>query len=720
MAGLVLVLCLIFGDAAWAEPPVSTDSTESDVIKNAVQLVSLGIKTINVFLWPFLIIIGDLMDSDLIIGPGMESRLLTIWVQIRNLVNIAFVLVLLVVAFYNVLGIGGGEGNLAIKTALPKLVLGLVLVNFTFVGGKVVLDITNVATTAAFALPELVDGYNFNDERNEFAQSVCYKKYVGAPAPDADGDVVDSNQYWNETDARVYVRPFCKLGEVVVKDTKNKEVKQYTGELNEFASATYFTELNANNIGLVMAVNMGALESLGILDSDNIENFSDLAVSTVFSLVMYVVFAISYVVLGVLLLTRVVVLWLALALSPVTVLVFVVPEIKEWAGGAGDIQNKVVKHLISPIIVGLTLTLGYLMISAWGGVARGSANDASIKFNELMAEEFLMSGIDDLPQFMIAIASIVIVWVGVFAAADGTFAESITGGIKEFGEKIGGTLAKAPLTLPTIPTFNREDGSTTPVSFMAVSKLLNEGTEYMQYGQVQDQINKLSDANPWLKKVTGRSGYGSPTRSAANAKDTFNDAKDNGFTNSDLKSVANDLMTLVKASSLDSKDQGKLNEILRTVEKGGTRGLDALKGLKTNELMDQVLDKHSDVKSSWDGVTNWKMREEAPAPEPEAPAPAPAPEAPATPTKIEVTLAADAKAGETKLTEAPFSKVKTHVGEMTTAMEGGKHAEADAAYAKAKAEFDKLDASTTDGHAEVKAYLDAHKKAIDAAKPSTE
>ena len=117
------------------------------------------------------------MDTDMILGPGMEERLKGIWIPVRDLVNIGFVLVLLVVAFYNVLGIGGGEGDLALKTALPKIVLGLVLVNFTFIGGKVILDFVNVATTAAFALPEMAgdDGYDFKDVKEEFQQKVCYK-----------------------------------------------------------------------------------------------------------------------------------------------------------------------------------------------------------------------------------------------------------------------------------------------------------------------------------------------------------------------------------------------------------------------------------------------------------------------------------------------------------------------------------------------------------------
>lgn len=589
LAVVALVSVFILGhfNVAFAEEP--------DITKDATQLISMFIKAINVFLWPFLIIIGDLMDSDFIVGPGMETRLLTIWVQVRNLVNIGFVLVLLVIAFYNVLGIGGGEGNLALKTALPKLVLGLVLVNFTYIGGKVILDMTNVATTAAFALPEMVEDFSFDEEKADFEQKVCYKNYVG----EASGGT-DPNEYWHEGDARIFVKPFCELGEEGSgeKADDGTEYMKYTGKLNQFAEVTYFQELNANNIGLVMAVNMGALESLELLDSDKVDSFTDLAISTVFALVMYLVFAISYLVLGILLFTRVIVLWIALALSPLAVLVYVVPQIKEWLGSGGDVSSKVIKHLLSPIIVGLTMTLGYLMISAWDGVARGSGSEASLKFNELMSQEFLMSGIDDLPKFMIAIASVVIVWVGVFAAAEGTIAQGVTDSIKGFGTDIGKALAKAPLTIPTIPVFTRgADGEekSTPMSVLGVQNLLKQGMHHMEYGRVQNELQNLAQNSDskWLQQAVGTgSGGRSPQQNAQNVKGILDRANEGYLGPEDVKSMAGELLNMVRRSkNISPEEQKKLAGIFETAS--ATGNLSALqtnlRDANVNQAMQKVL-----------------------------------------------------------------------------------------------------------------------------------
>ncbi|MBT5516997.1 hypothetical protein HOK22_03735, partial [Candidatus Peregrinibacteria bacterium] len=167
----VLLLTLIFvgPEIAYAAEP-GIDQVTNETLGFMIATV---IKTLNALLWPLLLIIGDLMDNDLIVGPEMEDRLLSIWVEIRNLVNIGFVLVLLVIAFYNALPFTESEGNLAIKTALPKLIIGLILVNFTYVGAKVVLDVANIGTTAAFALPEIVEDFDFSEQKEEFTTEVC-------------------------------------------------------------------------------------------------------------------------------------------------------------------------------------------------------------------------------------------------------------------------------------------------------------------------------------------------------------------------------------------------------------------------------------------------------------------------------------------------------------------------------------------------------------------
>ena len=68
----------------------------------------------------------------------MEERLLLIWVNVRNIVNILFVFILLAIAFYNVVGAGD---NYHIKRT-PKFIIALIAVNFTYIAAKVVLTVS--------------------------------------------------------------------------------------------------------------------------------------------------------------------------------------------------------------------------------------------------------------------------------------------------------------------------------------------------------------------------------------------------------------------------------------------------------------------------------------------------------------------------------------------------------------------------------------------------
>ncbi|MFA5792497.1 MAG: hypothetical protein WC897_01345 [Candidatus Gracilibacteria bacterium] len=503
IAGLIkhkkVVLPLIFVYVLFM--PCMTHAADDSVEKTVLGVVSLVIQVLDMLLWPVLLMLGDLMDTQLILGPGMEEKLMTIWIQMRNLVNIAFVLVLLFVALYNVIGLGG-EGELAIKTILPRIIIGLVLVNFTLVIGKLALDGVNLGTTIAFSLPEYTEGYSFAETREAFFTKVCLKSDGKTPytettaATAAQKDAIPMS-----------TRMFCQ---------RNSTTGAYD-ELDPTIEMRYFQSLNKNNIGLVMAVNMGGLSSLGILKTDAINSWTTMTVSFIFSLVLHLVYAISFLVLGIVLITRIMVIWLALALSPLAVFLYVVPQAKEWlGGGGGDITKKVVKHLISPMIIGLVMSMGFIMTSAWGTVASLSINNT--KISEIMGANFLVSGIDDLPQLIIAMATVVIIWLGIFAAASDTYAGGITNSIKGFGERIGEAALKAPLYLPTL-TVGSRGGEPVKASMMLALNAADTGLRSLESGQkTVEELREMGEhlgTNDPIFKLFGGAGEPHPSRQSA-------------------------------------------------------------------------------------------------------------------------------------------------------------------------------------------------------------
>ncbi len=548
--GLTVALAVfILPEVAQAVDP-GDPTAQQQIEQELAFMVSLVIQALNTFLWPFLLVVGELMDNDLITGPGMEDRLLGIWVEIRNLVNIVFAVVLLVIAFYNALPISSSEGNLALKTALPKVVIGLILVNFTFLAGKVVLDVTNVATTAAFALPELVDDFSFEDQETQFSENVCMK-------PD--------KTLWKEADADnipINTKLFCKFDE---------GTGDYGPELSEFIANNYFQDLNVNNVSIVMAVNMGGIESLGLLKPEAITSFKDLVINGLFSLVMYVIFAITFVVLGIVLLTRIVVMWVALALSPIAVLFYVVPQLKDAVGsGGGDIVGKITKQLLAPVIIGITMSIGFLMMAALSDVGGSFHEFANVQADDLLTSDFLISGISDMERFIIAIATVVIVWTGVFAAAEGTVSSFATDAIKGFGERAGGAIAKAPFLIPTVPIFTK-DGKSPGVSPLALLSLADTKLKSFQFNETQRQLQGANINTGGLTKPAEI--LSSEIKSATSG---------NKISHGQLKGIATDLFKTVNIE--DEGTRTKVTGLLQQINtsQDGAQAQALLKDVITN------------------------------------------------------------------------------------------------------------------------------------------
>ncbi len=387
------------------------DPETTDLIKSINDIILLIMRLSSAWLWPVLLMIGSLLDNDLIFGGAMGERLLSIWVQIRNLVNVVFVLILLAIAIYNVMGLGeeGGTLPLAFKTVMPKFVLALIAVNFSFLGVKVVLDFTNVITGAVFALPANIT--DSNKMKTEFEDMICG---------------TSSN-------------------EVPMKPLWCNEKK-----LNDRA-VNFFSRLDRSNITLAYAVQFGRAPNLKFI-KDGIKDLGQLGFNIIFNTVLYFVYALSFIALLVVLLFRTVALWIGVVLSPLLALSIVLPNLKELAGGAGEMKDKFVKNAIAPIKIGLVLSVGYIMLEGFSADKSIHGEILSSSVLNAVDPNAIPTDITDLQQLMVAVGVIVIVWVGVFSAADETAAKGITGFIRDKAQSFGKFAAKLPTYAQVIPT----------------------------------------------------------------------------------------------------------------------------------------------------------------------------------------------------------------------------------------------------------------------------
>jgi len=449
VGGILVLGALILPHLVHAAPPPSPTppppQSSTDVANSMLAGLSQIMKLLQVIFWPILMMIGSLMQNDILFGAGMEARLLEIWVNVRNIVNILMVLVLLGIALYNVMGAGE---NYHFKTILPKFVIALIAVNFTFIGIKIALDAVNVVSTAIFALPSSVEetlkvqgsdttgkvGILTVDQSN----AMCSALY---------GGTVGSSEYLSNVKAANDKAPsICADSETNGSYLRSPE------------AVNFFSRMNAQNAALIMAVTLGKADLLDKVYV-NVESptVGKLLLNTLFSLVLYVVYGTAYIALFVTLLIRLVALWVMIAVSPLMVLPFVLPEKLKGMVSGGDMQEKFMKTILVPIPVALVMSIGFVMLQGLQAAKLNTGN--TLLNNPTISMDLLTSGLTSLQELIVAFGAVAFIWMGVFMALKGTYAEGITESIKGTVEGAGKALGK--FAVGSIPLFPTTKGTAT-------------------------------------------------------------------------------------------------------------------------------------------------------------------------------------------------------------------------------------------------------------------
>lgn len=460
---LAAVAFLVVPHLAMAADPSPSSPDLDKMYRDITKFITFILEFLQRLIWPILLLIGGLMKNDILFGAGMEDRMLAIWVQIRNLVNILFVLVLLGIAFYNV--VGGSKQEFQLKGILPKFVIGLIAVNFSFIGVKLVVDTVNVMSTAIFALPESVQaGLGKNPVGDQdFVQTICQGIY-------GDDTVYEKNI--NDANTQKADSALCKTD------------KTFVPKAQEF-----FANFDAQNAGIVMAINLSKISEWGKV-SGGVTTAKGLALNTMFAGALFIVFATAFVALFIVLLIRLVVLWVTLVLSPLIVLTYVLPESLTKSIGGGDLKTKFVANAIAPLPISLMMTIGFLMLQGMKDSKFTNISNLGLDTSSISMGLFT-TGLSTLQELVIAVGTIAVIWMGVFEAAKGTYAspivDKIAGAVKGVGSFAASSLKYAPI-FPVSGAKN-EDGTPLKMSMAGALGMADR----MQEGRT-DQVRKETTA----------------------------------------------------------------------------------------------------------------------------------------------------------------------------------------------------------------------------------
>ena len=528
----------------WAEPTHAAEGDLSDITKKIGQAGAFMSGLLVPVIGVETALIGVLMDNKFVIGQGGVSSggnvvdeikkgtttvkgsdgkektigdigilLNYVWQIVRNIVNYVFIVILIVIAFMVVAtaggGIGGGESSIQIGKVLPKFVIAVVAVNFTWFGAKVVLDAANIATNIVYSIP----------------QSVGIKSI---PEGCIDAWSADKAQKSESTDAEKPVCPMNLIG-VDFFDTKKNLSKtekgwsKGTGDKQlvyktDLATFTYewsnkWKYFSHTTFASYFAYSVLQIQSLPMSNGTDI-NWQQVSVQAVFAFVVMLLILIVFSIIFLVVLERVVVLWINIILSPIGVLVWMMKDVIPINIGSDDNNilglESFLERAFIPAIMGIPLVFGAIMLMVGKSIEVENISFYDYKV-DITGTNKILNTVNSIQALFWYIIAIVILWQSAgIAAKKTTFVKPAIEGIKQGVEGVGQFLIQAPAQLPWIPVRNKK-GDDIP---MAAADLFSMGKNLPDFHR-QAQNKRFADIG-WTGALGGGSDVSSNLQGISN------------------------------------------------------------------------------------------------------------------------------------------------------------------------------------------------------------
>lgn len=435
-----------FSFAAWEEAwNVNNKDTFVTVLNQILQIVAslLGLMTalISIFLFP------GWTNGSLF---WLDVYLKDIWILVSNVVYFIFAFILIAIAFMNI--IGKWEGTWELKQAMPKFIVGVLIVPFSWFLVQFILSISSLLTVGVLTLP-----FDSFADRDFFAGvnekiEICTEVEVFLWKPE------DYKWSWSKS----------VLWESI-KCWNTKSIK-------DFFNGTDTEPGVKNSIFWVISIYTYAVLWLDSLDQINkkdiksLGNVMDLWFKVIFDIIFILVYTLLMIALFLALFSRWVWLWVYTMLSPLFWLLYFL-----WEWGKSIIENNKFSisqfiHLaLIPVYVSAALSFGivFLFVTSsglsstdWGLNEDGSFDAGWINFLITWAQwnvndekSFFAGSWSAIWKLMVQVFGIAILWIAVMSALQKSeITKAVVEPIAAFGKSVGELAAKAPSYAPIIPT----------------------------------------------------------------------------------------------------------------------------------------------------------------------------------------------------------------------------------------------------------------------------
>lgn len=397
---------------------------------------------------------------------GLQEYLKTIWILISNVVYFIFAFILIAIAFMNI--IGKGEWTWELKQAMPKFIVWVLIVPFSWFFVQFILSISAVLTVWVLTLP--YDSFGNKDlfvqalEDKEFWDQEICKDIIISFSWNFDWYSTDNvSSESTELDEKIQCRTDASDGgwKVTIREL-------ITGQDADWNVSADGAGLQNSIFGVISIYSYGILkidqlDTLNNGDLEVIKTGADLVFKIIFDVLFVVVYLILMVALLLALFVRWVRLWIYMMLSPVFGLLYFF-----WSDWVGEAENKFsIKEFVAlamvPVYVSAALAFGLVFMLV---AAKWITNQNPDEPDMLQAWGFSLTMIwaqwgsenevvkwSIIGKLIVQIFWVVILWIAVMAALrQSETTKQITAPIAEFWKSVGQLAAKAPTYAPILPS----------------------------------------------------------------------------------------------------------------------------------------------------------------------------------------------------------------------------------------------------------------------------
>jgi hypothetical protein len=478
------ILLLSSGVVFGASNAETTIATATSFITHIVVYVS----------WILIALIGDLLSNDFVMSPRFLPGIQLFWVTLRNLVNTAFIL-LMIVESYQVMY----KGYEHMKESLKNIALALILVNFSFLAVRVVVDASTLATYGAFSL------VNIAGNAETSLQNICKERGI-----ESENCQVKSIQFNKNMTARGMtalsntngtVSPFVFFkkdkveGEAALKlnkvtpsctsqesctapaqyqcakkncsaDDKLKELEKNAGMIITLANNNTLTTMSPHAIVPLIGNHLLKIENF-VYRNPDAKNFFDLTFDVLFQLILSLMFLSAFAIMTLVMIIRIIAIWGAMIFSPL--LAFYIYEIPFFSvKSVIEEQGKdLLKLIFSPALFGVAFSVIFMLM--------GQMSDPSLTKLSSGEDIILTSGAlasdSTLFNLFLLILTIVLLWkISLWAlSSSGKMGESASQYLEDKRKTWSGDIQNELWNTP-IPVLKTKEG----VKSVSMSQIGNQ------------------------------------------------------------------------------------------------------------------------------------------------------------------------------------------------------------------------------------------------------